>query len=167
MNEINKTNESSSFGQSKYMQIYLKQFGKDMHKTTINQQTAFKERIKKDHDSKKIKMLLGRVEDMLDNKKSSNHLTTAFFGIVSFGFASLMNYSINPIKEIHVSGPYILIIITLTIVLLFWVKTVLDEKKELDELSRYKRLLQECLDEISEKKSKRRFLKLTNKYRTP
>ncbi|QGX65951.1 hypothetical protein GPA07_11065 [Bacillus sp. ms-22] len=102
-------------------------FGKDMHKADINQQTAFKKRIKENHDSKKIKMLLGRIEDMLDNQKSSNHLTTAFFGIVSFGFASLMNYSINPIKEIHEAGPYFLIIVTLIIVLffgarLFWMK---------------------------------------------
>ncbi|WP_144483282.1 hypothetical protein [Bacillus pumilus] len=164
---MNEINESTTFGQSKYIPSYLKQFGKDMHKADINQQTAFKKRIKENHDSKKIKMLLGRIEDMLDNQKSSNHLTTAFFGIVSFGFASLMNYSINPIKEIHEAGPYFLIIVTLIIVLFFWGKTVLDEKKELNELSRYKRLLQECLEELPEKKSKRRFLKLTNKYRTP
>ncbi|WP_345910978.1 hypothetical protein [Bacillus altitudinis] len=47
MNEINETNEFTSFEQSKYIEIYLKQFGEKMHKATINQQIAFKEKIKK------------------------------------------------------------------------------------------------------------------------
>ncbi|WP_144491250.1 hypothetical protein [Bacillus sp. WP8] len=77
MNEINETNEFTSFEQSKYTGIYLKQFGKKMHKSTINQQTAFKEKIKKQYNRKEIQMLLGRTEDTIENKKSNKHYIDA------------------------------------------------------------------------------------------
>ncbi|MFB7321073.1 hypothetical protein ACQKIG_09045 [Bacillus safensis] len=73
MNEINETNEFTSFEQSKYIEIYLKQFRKKLHKATINQQTAFKEKIKKQYNRKEIQMLLGRTEDIIENKKSNKH----------------------------------------------------------------------------------------------
>ncbi|MFP7455090.1 hypothetical protein [Bacillus safensis] len=166
MNGTNVTNEFTPFGRSRYMPNYLEQFGKNMHNANINQQIAFKEKIKKQHNRKEIQMLVGRIEDMLDNKKSLNHLTTAFFAIITLAFTGLMNYGVNSLKEIDERAPYLLVLITVTSIIWFWGKIFLDERKELNELSRCKRLLQECLEELPEKKSKRRFLKLTNKYRT-
>ncbi|MGX9293160.1 hypothetical protein ACSLGF_18685 [Bacillus sp. A015] len=164
---MNEINESTTFGQSKYISSYLKQFGKGMHKATINQQTVFKEKIKKKHKPKEIQMLLGRIEDMIDNKKSFSHYTTALFAIMSFLFGSMMNYSVLMLKKVHEFAPYFLIVYVAVLVVGIWVFNNQFEKKELLILNRYKRLLQECLEELPEKKSKRRFLKLTNKYRTP
>lgn len=48
-----------------------------MHKLTINQQTAFKEKIKKQYNRKEIQMLLGRTEDIIKNKKSNKHYIDA------------------------------------------------------------------------------------------
>lgn len=48
-----------------------------MHKATINQQTALKEKIKKQYNRKEIQMLLGRTEDIIENKKSNKHYIDA------------------------------------------------------------------------------------------
>ncbi|GLF85270.1 hypothetical protein R51_03150 [Bacillus safensis] len=165
---MNEINESTTFGQSKYIPSYLKQFGKDMHKATINQQISFKERIKKHHNRNDIQMLLGRIEDMIDNKKSSNHFTTAIFAIMSFLFGSMMNYGVGILKKIDERAPYFLILYVAIMAVGIWLWNSIIDRRELRVLNRYKRLLQECLEELpAEKKSKRRFLKLTNKYRTP
>ncbi|MCY9574669.1 hypothetical protein [Bacillus xiamenensis] len=69
---MNKTNRKTSFDDATNARLYLQQFGGNMHRAKFSEQEKFKEKIKKKHDRKQIKMLLGRVEDMLDNKKSLN-----------------------------------------------------------------------------------------------
>ncbi|KRE20109.1 hypothetical protein ASE42_09485 [Bacillus sp. Root920] len=119
MNGTNVTNEFTPFGRSRYMPNYLEQFGKNMHNANINQQIAFKEKIKKQHNRKEIQMLLGRIEDMLDNKKSLNHLTTAFFAIITLAFTGLMNYGVNSLKEIDERAPYLLVLLQLLLLFCF------------------------------------------------
>ncbi|CAL8900177.1 hypothetical protein FO510_05895 [Bacillus pumilus] len=148
MNEINETNEFTSFEQSKYIEIYLKQFGKKMHKATINQQTAFKEKIKKQHNRKEIQMLLGRTEDIIENKKSNKHYITALFAIMSFLFGSMLNHGITMVKKLGVHAPTFTILYVAFLTLGIWRMQSFVDRKEYKLLIRYKRLLQECLDEI-------------------
>ncbi|WOQ71405.1 hypothetical protein R0126_11955 [Bacillus stratosphericus] len=148
MNEINETNEFTSFEQSKYIEIYLKQFGENMHQATINQQTAFKEKVKKQHNRKEIQMLLGRTEDSIENKKANKHYITALFAIMSFLFGIMMNHGITMVKKLSVHATIFTILIVSFYTLGVWYVQNFVDRKEFKVLIRYKRLLQECLDEI-------------------
>ncbi|MEH6901415.1 MULTISPECIES: hypothetical protein [Bacillus] len=148
MNEINETNEFTSFEQSKYIGIYLKQFGEKMHKTTINQQIAFKEKIKKQHNRKEIQMLLGRTQDIIENKKSNKHYITALFSIMSFLFGIMMNHGITIVEKLNVHAPTFMILYVSFLTLGIWYMQNFVDRKENKLLIRYERLLQECLDEI-------------------
>ncbi|WP_206761797.1 MULTISPECIES: hypothetical protein [Bacillus] len=165
MNEINETNEFTSFGQIRNVPMYLLRFGKNMHKASVAEQTAFKEKIKKHHDSKKIKMLLDRLEEGIDNHKASSHFTTAFFTILAFILGSTLNYGLT-LADAEGTATLI-ILMTFYTAIIVWAYQSITHSNKLKKANRYITLLQECMDEISEKKSKRRFLKLTNKYRTP
>lgn len=168
MNETDETNEFTSFGQIRDVPMYLLRFGKNMHKANVAEQIAFKEKIKKHHDSKKIKMLLDRLEEGIDNHKASSHFTTAFFTILAVILGSTINYglSLSDAEGAEGAAPMI-ILMTFYIAIIVWGYQSITHSIKLKKANRYKTLLLECLDEISEKESKRRFLKLTNKYRTP
>ncbi|MGM0969431.1 MAG: hypothetical protein ACQEWR_12745 [Bacillota bacterium] len=166
MKEPNENDELILFGRIKDVQMYLLRFGKKMHKATINEQIAFKEKMKKRHDSKKIKMLVNRLEDELDNHKASSHFTSAFFVILSFTFGSTLNYGLSFVVDVGELATTIILMVFYTAFFIWgWLSWFHSNK--LKKASRYKTLLQECIDEMSEKESKRRFLKFTNKYRTP
>ncbi|MGX1469005.1 hypothetical protein ACUW84_001587 [Bacillus sp. 153480031-1] len=165
MNETDETNEFTSFGQIRDVPMYLLRFGKNMHKANVAEQIAFKEKIKKHHDCKKIKMLLDRLEEGIDNHKASSHFTTAFFTILAVILGSTINYGLS-LADVEGAAPLI-ILMTFYTAIIIWGYQSITHSRMLKKESRYKTLLQECIDEMSQKKSKRRFLKLTNKYRTP
>ncbi|QAR55089.1 hypothetical protein BAE_19640 [Bacillus aerophilus] len=152
------------FGQIKDVSMYLLRFGKNIHKANINEQTAFKEKVKKYHSSEKINMLLKRLEEELDTHKASSHFTTAFFTILAVIIGSTINYGLS-LADAEGAAPLI-ILMTFYTAIIVWGYQSITHSIKLKKANRYKTLLLECLDEISEKESKRRFLKLTNKYRT-
>jgi len=168
LNESNENEELMLFGQIKDVPMYLLRFGKNIHKANINEQTAFKEKVKKYHSSEKINMLLKRLEEGLDTHKSLSHFTTAFFTILAVILGSTINYglSLSDAEGAEGAAPMI-ILMTFYIAIIVWGYQSITHSIKLKKASRYKTLLLECLDEISEKESKRRFVKLTNKYRTP
>ncbi|WP_342497859.1 hypothetical protein [Bacillus sp. FSL L8-0654] len=165
MNKTNETREIKPFGQVRDVLIYLSRFGKNMYKANIDQQTEFKEKVKQLHDVKKIKILLKRLEEGIDNQKSSSHFTAAFFVILSFTLGNMLNYFLGWVDILE--DATVLIIMVFYVALAIWGYLSWSHSNTLKKSNRYITLLQECVDEISEKKSKRRFLKLTNKYRTP
>jgi len=168
LNESNENEEQMLFGQIKDVSMYLLRFGKNIHKANINEQTAFKEKVKKYHSSEKINMLLKRLEEGLDTHKSLSHFTTAFFTILAVILGSTINYglSLSDAEGAEGAAPMI-ILMTFYIAIIVWGYQSITHSIKLKKANRYKTLLLECLDEISEKESERRFLKLTNKYRTP
>lgn len=165
MNESNENEEQMLFGQIKDVSMYLLRFGKNIHKANINEQTAFKEKVKKYHSSEKINMLLKRLEEGLDTHKSLSHFTTAFFTILAVILGSTINYGLS-LADVEGAAPLI-ILMTFYTAIIIWGYQSITHSNKLKKANRYKTLLLECLDEISEKESKRRFLKLTNKYRKP
>ncbi|PRS56877.1 hypothetical protein C6X98_20990 [Bacillus pumilus] len=125
-----------------------------MHSAKFSEQEKFKDQIKK-HDRKHIKMLLGRIEDMLDNKKSLNHVFTAFFVILAFIIGNQIKFSESLfvyIKEI--SYQFIAVCLGAVMVFIVWAILTYRDKALLEELNGYKRLLQECLDEIPDRSFK-------------
>ncbi|MCY7437604.1 hypothetical protein P9F86_12355 [Bacillus altitudinis] len=165
---MNKTNSKSSFDDATDARLYLQQFGANMHRAKFSDQGKFKEKIKEKHDRQKIKMLLGRIEDMLDNKKSLNYVFTAFFVILAFVIGNQIKFSESLFEYIEeISYQFISVYLGAFLAFIVWAILTYREKALLEELNGYKRLLQECLDEVSDMEKKRRFPKLTNKYRTP
>lgn len=106
-----------------------------------------------------------RLEEGIDNQKSSSHFTAAFFVILSFTLGNMLNYFLGWVDILE--DATVLIIMVFYVALAIWGYLSWSHSNTLKKSNRYITLLQECVDEISEKKSKRRFLKLTNKYRTP
>ncbi|MEK4388175.1 hypothetical protein MHI19_01125 [Bacillus sp. FSL M7-1004] len=150
---MSKTNEIIEFGDIKDAEIYLQRVEKDIHKKSFSDQKSFREEIKKRHDKKQIQMLLGRLEDMIDNKKALSHFTTAFFAILSFILGGTLNYVLGLAEESLASTIIIWVFYTAVVIwfaLSFW------ESRRLSKLSGYKRLLQECLDEMPDKRHFRR-----------
>ncbi|ASZ59921.1 hypothetical protein GII76_01100 [Bacillus subtilis] len=153
---MNETNQIIEFGEIKDAEIYLQRVEKDIHKKSFSDQIAFKEEIKKRHDKKQIQMLLGRLEDMIENKKALSHFTTAFFAILSFILGSTLNYGLSLAEEAEGSAASTIIILVFYTAVGIWFLLSFKDSKRLKKLSSYKRLLQECLDEMPEKKYFRR-----------
>ncbi|MCY8513531.1 hypothetical protein [Bacillus atrophaeus] len=150
---MNKTNEIIEFGEIKDTEIYLEQVKKNIHKKSFSDQIAFKKEIKKRHDKKQIQMLLGRVEDQIEIKKALSHFTTAFFAILSFILGGTLNYGL---RLAEASDAATIIVMVFYIAGIIWFALSGGESKRLKKLSRYKRLLQECLDEMPDKRHFRR-----------
>ncbi|MBT2169674.1 MULTISPECIES: hypothetical protein [Bacillus] len=153
---MNETNQIIKFGEIKDAEIYLQRVEKDIHKKSFSDQIAFKEEIKKRHDKKQIQMLLGRLEDMIENKKALSHFTTAFFAILSFILGSTLNYGLSLAEEAEGSAASTIIILVFYTAVGIWFLLSFKDSKRLKKLSSYKRLLQECLDEIPDKRHFRR-----------
>ncbi|MED1174362.1 hypothetical protein ABE094_20810 [Bacillus inaquosorum] len=153
---MNETNQIIEFGEIKDAEIYLQRVEKDIHKKSFSDQIAFKEEIKKRHDKKQIQMLLGRLEDMIENKKALSHFTTAFFAILSFILGSTLNYGLSLAEEAEGSAASTIIILVFYTAVGIWFLLSFKDSKRLKKLSSYKRLLQECLDEIPDKRHFRR-----------
>ncbi|MEC2238599.1 hypothetical protein P9G72_05355 [Bacillus velezensis] len=152
---MSEVSEENQFGKTKNVEIYLTGIKKNIHKKSLSDQIAFKKEIKRRHDKKQIQMLLGRLEDMIENKKALSHFTTAFFAILSFTLASTMNYGLK-LAEGDVSAAPTIIILVFYVAGFIWIVWSGWESRGLKKLSGYKRLLQECLDELPEKKYFRR-----------
>ncbi|MGG1203206.1 hypothetical protein ABE208_21555 [Bacillus inaquosorum] len=153
---MNETNQIIEFDEIKDAEIYLQRVEKDIHKKSFSDQIAFKEEIKKRHDKKQIQMLLGRLEDMIENKKALSHFTTAFFAILSFILGSTLNYGLSLAEEAEGSAASTIIILVFYTAVGIWFLLSFKDSKRLKKLSSYKRLLQECLDEIPDKRHFRR-----------
>ncbi|MBR0638762.1 hypothetical protein [Bacillus safensis] len=147
---MNKTNSKTSFDDATNAQLYLQQFGKNMHIAKFSEQEKFKKEIKDDHDRKQIKMLLGRIEDMIHNTKALSYTTAAFYVILAFVLGNQLKYSndylLVVIEDIRIQITVVIFVAVLAVGL--WGYFTYKDKVELNELSCYKRLLQECLDEI-------------------
>ncbi|MCV0026916.1 hypothetical protein [Bacillus sp. XT-2] len=159
---MSKSKEINEFGEIKSVLVYLEQIKKGIHKKTLSEQIEFKDKIKKCHDKKQIQMLLGRMEDMIENKKASSHFTTAFFAILSFILGSTLNYGLSRTEglslteEAEGSAASTIIILVFYIAGGIWFLLSFMYSKRLKKLSSYKRLLQECLDEMPDKRHFRR-----------
>ncbi|MCZ4246650.1 hypothetical protein O2313_03745 [Bacillus amyloliquefaciens] len=145
----------TEFGEIKNTEIYLEQIKKNIHKKSFSDQNAFKKEIKKRHDKKQIQMLLGRVEDQIEIKKALSHFTTAFFAILSLIFGGMLNYGLRLVAEAGDAAATIIIMVFYAAAAV-WFALSGGESKRLKKLTSYKRLLQECLDELPEKKYFRR-----------
>ncbi|MEC1261436.1 hypothetical protein P9D34_13440 [Bacillus swezeyi] len=160
---MNDSNEKIEFGEIKSVLGYLEQVKEDVHKKSLSEQIAFKEEIKKHHDKKQIQMFLGRLEDQFEIKKAISYLTAAFFAIISLAIGSTMDHSLSIIKEYRLN----LALASDVIIFLFlvsigaWAVLSKMEAGRLGKISGYKRLLQECLDELPEKRHFRRVHKST------
>ncbi|OWP58532.1 hypothetical protein ETZ92_019300 [Bacillus velezensis] len=147
MNEI-------EFGEIKDTEIYLQKVKKNIHKKSFSDQIAFKKEIKKRHDKKQIQMLLGRVEDQIEIKKALSHFTTAFFAILSFILGGTLNYGLKLAEAGDAAATIIILVFYAAGAI--WFALSGGDSKRLKKLSSYKRLLQECLDEMPEKSHFRR-----------
>lgn len=170
MNETDETYDIESFGEIISVQSYLRKFGRlvvekalieqkknrerrkvgELFKRNISMHIKFKEEIKKRHDRKEIQMLLGRIEDMIDNKNALSYTTAAFYVLLAFVLGNQLKYSndylLVVIEDIRIQITVVIIVAVLAVGL--WGYFTYKDKVELNELSCYKRLLQECLDEI-------------------
>ncbi len=147
--------EDNKFLNIKNVETYLTGIKKNIHKKSLSDQIAFKKEIKRRHDKKQIQMLMGRLEDQIENKKALSHFTTAFFAILSLVLGSTMNYGLKLAEGDVGAAPTIIILVFYTAGLI-WAVLSGWESRGLKKLSGYKRLLQECLDEMPEKKYFRR-----------
>lgn len=139
---MNKTNSKSSFDEATDARLYLQQFGANMHRAKFSDQEKFKEKIKEKHDRQKIKMLLGRVKDMLDNKKSLNYVFTAFFVILAFVIGNQIKFSESLFEYIEeISYQSISVYIGAFLAFIVWTILTYRDKALLEELNGYKRLL--------------------------
>ncbi|AEP84959.1 hypothetical protein [Bacillus spizizenii] len=150
---MSETKEIIEFGDIKDAEIYLQRVEKDIHKKSFSDQIAFREEIKKRHDKKQIQMLLGRLEDMIDNKKALSHFTTAFFAILSFILGGTLNYGLG-LAEVSFASTIIILVFYTAVAI--WFALSFGESRRLKKLTGYKRLLQECLEEIPDKRHFRR-----------
>jgi len=174
LNEADETYDIESFGEIICVQSYLRKFGRlvvekalieqkknreetekeekvgELFKRNISMHIKFKEEIKKRHDRKEIQMLLGRIEDMIDNKNALSYTTAAFYVLLAFVLGNQLKYSndylLVVIEDIRIQITVVIFVAVLAVGL--WGYFTYKDKIELNELSCYKRLLQECLDEI-------------------
>ncbi|MFN2747754.1 MULTISPECIES: hypothetical protein [Bacillus] len=153
--------EKIEYGKIINIEIYLQRFQENLHKKSLADQIAFKDEIKKHHDKKEIQMFLGRLEDQIENKKALNHFTTAFFAILSFVLGSTMNYGLKLVTDADADAAPTIILLVFYSAVLIWFGVSGWESRCLKKLSLYKRLLQECLDELPEKRHSRRIQKST------
>ncbi|MEI1419883.1 hypothetical protein EFK13_00985 [Bacillus cabrialesii] len=93
---------------------------------------------------------------MIENKKASSHFTTAFFAILSFIIGSTLNYGLSLTEEAEGNAVSTIIILFFYTAGGIWFISSFKYSKRLRKLSSYKRLLQECLEEMSDKRHFRR-----------
>ncbi len=67
---------------------------------------------------------------------------------MSFLFGSMMNHGITIVEKLNVHAPTFMILYVSFLTLGIWKMQNFVDRKENKVLIRYKRLLQECLDEI-------------------
>ncbi|MCY7895117.1 hypothetical protein MOB09_19385 [Bacillus vallismortis] len=148
----------TKFGEIKSVLVYLEQIKKDIHTKSLSEQIEFKKEIKERHDKKQIQMLHGRLEDQFELKKAISYLVTAFFALVSLVISSTMSFSLGIIKEngLNLATAAVVIIYLFFIAVGAWVVISKFEGGRLGKLNCYKRLLQECLDEMPDKRHFRR-----------
>ncbi|MCY8001072.1 hypothetical protein [Bacillus haynesii] len=155
---MNETNEINEFGEIKAVLDYLEQIKSDLHNKTLSEQIKFKEELKNRLDKRQIQMLLGRLEDQYEIRKALSYLVTALFAIVSFAIGSFTKFYVSNLAETELNSYLAPIIIFLFYILALatWIVLSYAESSRLRKISCYKRLLQECLDEIPEKRYFRR-----------
>lgn len=155
---MNETNEINEFGEIKADLDYLEQIKSDLHNKTLSEQIKFKEELKNRLDKRQIQMLLGRLEDQYEIRKALSYLVTALFAIVSFAIGSFTKFYVSNLAETELNSYLAPIIIFLFYILALatWIVLSYAESSRLRKISCYKRLLQECLDEIPEKRYFRR-----------
>lgn len=155
---MNEANEIIKFGEIKSVLDYLEQIKSDLHNKTLSEQSKFKEELKNKLDKRQIQMLLGRLEDQFEIRKALSYLVTALFAIVSFAIGSLTKFFVSNLAETGLKSYTAPVIIFLfyILALVAWIVLSYAESNRLRKISRYKRLLQECLDEMPDKKYFRR-----------
>ncbi|MEC1270530.1 hypothetical protein P9C27_18880 [Bacillus vallismortis] len=155
---MSETNEIIKFGDIKSVLDYLEQIKDDLHNKTLSEQIEFKAEVKNRHDKRQVHMLLGRLEDQFKIRKALSYLVTALFAIVSFAIGSLTNFFVNNLPDTELKSYTAPVIIFLFYILALagWIYLAYDETSRLRKISRYKRLIQECFDEMPEKKHFRR-----------
>ncbi|WEZ00659.1 hypothetical protein P5634_01010 [Bacillus subtilis] len=149
---MSETNRENEFGKIKSVLEYLQQIKKDIHTKSLSEQDDFKKEIIERHDRKQIKMLHGRLEDQFEVKKAISYLVTAFLALVSLVIGSTMSFALGIIKDngMNLSTAALVIIYLFFIAIGAWVVISKFEGGRLGKISCYKRLLQECLDEMPE-----------------
>ncbi|MEC3796982.1 hypothetical protein ABEY46_19480 [Bacillus velezensis] len=155
---MSESKEINEFGEIRSVLVYLEQVKKGVQNKSFFEQIEFKEEIKKRHDKKQIKMLHGRIEDQFEIKKAISYLVTAFFAIISLVIGSTLSFSLSIIRD---NGLDLELGVTVINSLFFiavgaWLILSNFESGKLSKISSYKRLLQECLDEMPEKSHFRR-----------
>nr|CAF1785404.1 hypothetical protein NRS6116_04157 [Bacillus subtilis] len=155
---MSETNRENEFGEIKSVLVYLEQIKKDIHTKSLSEQDDFKKEIKGRHDRKQIKMLHGRLEDQFEVKKAISYLVTAFLALVSLVIGSTMSFALGIIKDngMNLSTAAVVIIYLFFVAIGAWVVISKFDSGRFGKLNCYKRLLQECLDEMPEKKYFRR-----------
>ncbi|QAW48441.1 hypothetical protein ETK69_01135 [Bacillus velezensis] len=156
---MNETNELIEFGEIKDVLNYLEEVKEDLHDKSLSEQIAFKKEIEERHDRNQIQMLLGRLEDQFEFNKAKSYFITSLFAIASLFIGSMIRFymSILPPQSqwSQILAPIIILLFFLALLFL-WGKVSIDESGRLRKIIRYKRLLQECLEEIPEKRHFRR-----------
>ncbi|MED3508019.1 hypothetical protein [Bacillus velezensis] len=148
---MSKSKEINEFGEIKSVLVYLEQVKKGVHNKSLSEQAEFKEEIKKRHGKKQIQVLLGKLEDKVEIKKATSHLTTAFFAIISLIIGGTMSFLLGIIKEYGFNSAVVSFVI-LYFCLIAGTAWFILSKVELagfGKLCGYKRLLQECLNELA------------------
>ncbi|MGG1362670.1 hypothetical protein ABE287_13640 [Bacillus velezensis] len=155
---MNETNGIKEFGEINSVLGYLGKVKQDLHNKSFSEQIEFKEEIKKRHDKSQIQMFLGRLEDLFEVKKAKSYLITPAFAIISLFIGFFINLFIKESQESDFSPIIIILFISLLyiMVVVFWGSLLRRETNNLRKIKRYKRLLQECLDEMPEKRQFRR-----------
>lgn len=155
---MSKSREINEFGEIKSVLAYLEQVKKGIHNKSLSEQIEFKKEIKKRHDKKQIQLFIGRLEDQFEIRKTIGYLITALFAISSLVIGSTINFALNNLEKLGWSfdmAPLAILLLFLT-ALLGWCLLSNEEFGRLRKISSYKRLLQECLDEMPEKRYFRR-----------
>ncbi|KXZ16397.1 hypothetical protein P4T89_19300 [Bacillus nakamurai] len=155
---MEETNQIKEFGEIKDVLNYLEEVKDDLHDKSLSEQIEFRYEIKKRHDKEQIRMFIGRLEDQFELNKAKSYLITALFAIASLFIGSMMKFYVSILSKSQTAqflAPIIILLFFLTLLGL-WGKLSIDESGRLRKIIRYKRLLQECLDEMPEKRHFRR-----------
>lgn len=151
---MDETNEIKKFGDIKSVLVYLEQVKNGLQNKSFSEQIEFKEEIKKLHDKRQIQMFLGRLEDQVEIRKMTSYLNAPYFAIMTLTFGGFMNFFMNSFKELGFGFLSVPLFIYMILILLsvIWHRLGLREIRSLKKLKCYKRLLQECLDEMPDKR---------------
>ncbi|CAF1787134.1 hypothetical protein NYE22_04515 [Bacillus sp. FSL K6-1560] len=151
---MSKSKEINEFGEIKSVLVYLEEVKKGVHNKSLSEQIEFKEEIKKRHDKKQIQVFLGKLEDKIEIKKATSHLITAFFAIVSLVVGGTMSFLLGIIKEdgFDSAAASFVILYMCFVAGTAWFILTRVEFAGFGKICGYKRLLQECLDEMPDNK---------------